>query len=175
VKDVFCFSEQNRHREITMTESSSIQATVQEIITTLKNKPGALLPILHSVQNALGYVPAESVSVIAKALNLSRAEVHGVISFYHYFRDTQPGKHTIHLCRAESCQAMGGKQLENHVRTRLGIDFHETSADGKFTLEPVYCLGNCACSPAMQIGEEIYGRMSAKKFDETINDMGELA
>jgi formate dehydrogenase subunit gamma len=175
VKDVFCFSEQNRHREITMTESSSIRATVQEIITTLKNKPGALLPILHSVQNALGYVPAESVPDIAKALNLSRAEVHGVISFYHYFRDTQPGKHTIHLCRAESCQAMGGKQLENHVKTRLGIDFHETTTDGKFTLEPVYCLGNCACSPAMQIGEEIYGRVSVTKFDETINDMGELA
>ncbi len=158
-----------------MTESSSIQATVQEIITTLENKPGALLPILHGVQNALGYVPAESVPAIAKALNLSRAEVHGVISFYHYFRDAQPGKHTIHLCRAESCQAMGGKQLENHVKARLGIDFHETTADGKFTLEPVYCLGNCACSPAMQIGEEIYGRVSAKKFDETINDMEELA
>ena len=158
-----------------MTESSSIQATVQEIITALKDKPGALLPILHGVQDALGYIPAESVPDIAKALNLSRAEVHGVISFYHYFRDTPPGKHTIHLCRAESCQAMGGKQLENHVKTRLGIDFHETTADGKFTLEPVYCLGNCACSPAMQIDEEIYGRVSAKRFDETINDMGELA
>jgi formate dehydrogenase subunit gamma len=123
----------------------------------------------------LGYVPAESVPAIAKALNLSRAEVHGVISFYHYFRDTPPGKHTIHLCRAESCQAMGGKQLEDHVKTRLGIDFHETTADGNFSLEPVYCLGNCACSPAMQIGEDIYGRVSAKKFDETINDIGELA
>ncbi|HEY5141312.1 MAG TPA: formate dehydrogenase subunit gamma [Methylococcales bacterium] len=158
-----------------MTESSLMQATVQEIITTLKNKPGALLPILHGVQNALGYVPAESVPVIAKALNLSRAEVHGVISFYHYFRDTKPGKHTIHLCRAESCQSMGAKQLENHVKTRLGIDFHETTADGKFSLEPVYCLGNCACSPAMQIGEEIYGRVSTKTFDETINDMEQLA
>jgi formate dehydrogenase subunit gamma len=158
-----------------MTESSRMQAIVQEIITTLKNKPGALLPILHGVQNALGYVPAESVQVIAKALNLSRAEVHGVISFYHYFRDTRPGKHTIHLCRAESCQSMGGKQLENHVKTRLGVDFHETTADGKFTLEPVYCLGNCACSPAMQIGEEIYGRVSATTFDETINNMEELA
>ena len=158
-----------------MTESSRTQATVQKILSTLKNKPGALLPILHGVQNALGYIPSGSVPEIAKALNFSRAEVHGVISFYHYFRDTQPGKHTIHLCRAESCQAMGGKQLESHVKTRLGIDFHETTADGKFSLEPVYCLGNCACSPAMQIDEEIYGRVSAKKFDETINDMGELA
>ena len=158
-----------------MTESSSMQATVQEIITNLKDKPGALLPILHGIQNALGYVPAETVPVIAKALNLSRAEVHGVITFYHYFRDTKPGKHTIHLCRAESCQAMGGKQLEAHVKTKLGIDFHETTADGQFSLEPVYCLGNCACSPAMQIGEEIYGRVSATTFDETINTVEELA
>ena len=153
-----------------MTESSCTQATVQEIITTLKNKPGALLPILHGVQNALGYVPPESVPTIAKALNLSRAEVHGVISFYHYFRDTPPGKHTIHLCRAESCQAMGGKQLEEHVKPQLGIDFHETTANGKFTLEPVYCLGNCACSPAMQIDEEIYGRVSIHSFDALINE-----
>ena len=158
-----------------MTESSSMQATVQEIITSLKDKPGALLPILHGIQNALGYVPAETVPVIATALKLSRAEVHGVITFYHYFRDTKPGKHTIHLCRAESCQAMGGKQLETHVKTKLGIDFHETTADGQFSLEPVYCLGNCACSPAMQIGEEIYGRVSAKTFDETINTVEELA
>lgn len=158
-----------------MTESSSLQATVQEIITSYKDKPGALLPILHGVQNALGYVPAECVPTIAKALNLSRAEVHGVISFYHYFRDTPPGKHTIHLCRAESCQSMGGKQLENHVKAKLGIDFHETTVDGKFTLEPVYCLGNCACSPAMQIDDEIYGRVSANRFDAAINETEILA
>jgi formate dehydrogenase subunit gamma len=160
---------------MTMTESSSTAATVQEIIASLKNKPGALLPILHGIQDALGYIPADSVPVIAQGLNLSRAEVHGVISFYHYFRDTPPGKQTIHLCRAESCQAMGGKQLEQHVKTRLGIDFHETTADGKFSLEPVYCLGNCACSPAMQIGEEIYGRVSANSFDAAINATEELA
>ncbi len=158
-----------------MTESSNMQATVQEITTALKDKPGALLPILHAIQDAMGYVPEESVPAIAKALNLSRAEVHGVISFYHYFRETKPGKHTIHLCRAESCQAMGGKQLEQHVKTRLGIDFHETTTDGKFSLEPVYCLGNCACSPAMQIGNEIYGRVSADSFDTAINETKELA
>ncbi len=158
-----------------MTESSNMQATVQQITAALKDKPGALLPILHAIQDALGFIPAESVPEIAKALNLSRAEVHGVISFYHYFRDTKPGEHTIHLCRAESCQSMGAKQLEKHVKTRLGIDFHETTADGKFTLEPVYCLGNCACSPAMQIDNEIYGRVSANSFDETINEVGELA
>jgi len=158
-----------------MTESSNIQVTVQTITTALKDKPGALLPILHAIQDALGYVPAESVPAIANALHLSRAEVHGVISFYHYFRDTPPGKHTIHLCRAESCQAMGGKDLENHVKTRLGIDFHETTADGQFSLEPVYCLGNCACSPAMQIGNEIYGRVTANSFDTTINETEALA
>ena len=158
-----------------MTEPSNIQATVQEITTALKDKPGALLPILHAIQDALGYVPAESVPAIALALNLSRAEVHGVISFYHYFRDTPPGKHTIHLCCAESCQAMGGKQLEKHVKARLGIDFHETTADGKFSLEPVYCLGNCACSPAMQIDEEIFGRVSANRFDAVVKETEELA
>ncbi len=154
-----------------MTESSTMQVTVQNITTSLKDKPGALLPILHAIQDTLGFVPDESIPTIAKALNLSRAEVHGVISFYHYFRNTKPGKKTIHLCRAESCQAMGGKHLENHVKSRLGIDFHETTADGQFSLEPVYCLGNCACSPAMQIGTEIYGRVSTESFDTTINEI----
>ena len=146
-------------REINMTEPSNTQLTVQKIAAALKDKPGALLPILHSIQDTLGYIPPESVGDIAKTLNLSRAEVHGVISFYHYFRDTPPGKQTIHLCRAESCQAMGSKKLEAHAKNTLGIDFHETTADGKFSLEPVYCLGNCACSPAMQIGDDIYGRV----------------
>jgi formate dehydrogenase subunit gamma len=150
-------------------------STVQEVITALKDKPGALLPILHGIQDALGYIPADSVPVIAKALNLSRAEVHGVISFYHYFRDTPPGKHTIHLCRAESCQAMGASRLEAHVKSKLGIDFHDTTEDGQFSLEPVYCLGNCACSPAMQIGHDIYGRVSASAFDDIINELEKSA
>jgi formate dehydrogenase subunit gamma len=154
-----------------MTEST-ITETVQTIIAELKDKQGALLPILHGVQDALGYIPSDSVPAIAEALNLSRAEVHGVISFYHYFRDTAPGKHTVHLCRAESCQSMGSNALEAHVKTKLGIDYHETTADGQFSLEPVYCLGNCACSPAMQIGSDIYGRVSADAFDDIINDLG---
>lgn len=158
-----------------MTESNSIQDTVQDVIATLKDKPGALLPILHGIQDALGYIPADSVPAIAQGLHLSRAEVHGVISFYHYFRDTPPGKQTVHICRAESCQAMGGKQLEQHVKDQLGIDYHETTADGQFSLEPVYCLGNCACSPAMQIGDDIYGRVSAQSFDAIINEKKELA
>jgi formate dehydrogenase subunit gamma len=152
--------------------ASTITETVQTIIAELKDKQGALLPILHGVQDTLGYIPSDSVPAIATALNLSRAEVHGVISFYHYFRDTPPGKHTVHLCRAESCQSMGGGKLEAYVKTKLGIDYHETTADSQFSLEPVYCLGNCACSPAMQIGEEIYGRVSADAFDDIINDLG---
>ncbi|MFZ2449526.1 MAG: formate dehydrogenase subunit gamma [Methylovulum miyakonense] len=151
-----------------MTDTSTMLSTVQEIATALKDKPGALLPILHGVQDALGYIPSDSIPVIAKALNLSRAEVHGVISFYHYFRETPPGKQTIHLCRAESCQAMGGNALANHVKSKLGVDFHETTADGEFSLEPVYCLGNCACSPAMQIGTDIYGRVTDELFDTLI-------
>lgn len=158
-----------------MIESSSIQATVEEIVNTLKIKAGALLPILHGIQNAIGYIPAESVPIIARALNLSRAEVHGVISFYHYFRDTKPGEHIIQLCRAESCQSMGGKHLESHVRSKLGIDYHETTTDGKFTLEPVYCLGNCACSPAMLIDNEIYGRVTADSFDTALYETEKLA
>jgi len=158
-----------------MAEQVATQTTVQNIIATLKDKPGALLPILHGVQDALGYIPADTIPEIAKALNLSRAEVHGVVSFYHYFRDTPPGKHTVHLCRAESCQSMGAKKLEAHVKAKLGIDYHETTADGNISLEPVYCLGNCACSPAMQIGKDIYGRVTVESFDQVIDSLGESA
>lgn len=159
-----------------MTELNAQQhASIANTIATLKDKPGALLPILHGIQDAVGYIPNEAVPEIAKALNLSRAEVHGVISFYHYFRDTPPGKHTVHLCRAESCQAMGGKQLESHIKAKLGIDYHQTTADGKFSLEPVYCLGNCACSPAMQIDKDIHGRVSNESFDAIINELGASA
>jgi formate dehydrogenase subunit gamma len=152
-----------------MTEKTMMQ-TVQTIVADLKDKPGALLPILHTVQNSLGYVPPETVPTIAKALNLSRAEVHGVISFYHYFRDTAPGKHTIHVCRAESCLAMGGKELENHIKNKLDIDYHGTTTDGNVSLEAVYCLGNCACSPAIQIDKDVYGRVSTTDFDEILKE-----
>jgi formate dehydrogenase subunit gamma len=152
-----------------MTESGASHAEVHDIIANLKDIPGALLPILHAIQDKLGYIPASTVPDIAQALNLSRAEVHGVISFYHYFRETPPGKTTVHLCRAESCQAKGAKALEAHVKNKLGIDYHETSADGKFSLEPVYCLGLCSVSPSMQIGEQLYGRANAELFDSVIS------
>jgi len=154
-----------------MTESSALNEAVQNAIAALKDQPGALLPILHSIQDALGYIPAETIPEIAKALNLSRAEVHGVVSFYHYFRDTPPGKYTLHVCQAESCQAMGSKHLANHIKNRLGIDFHQTTPDKQFSLEPVYCLGMCACSPALQIGKEVFGRVNADRFDAIVAEL----
>jgi formate dehydrogenase subunit gamma len=146
-----------------------IAQVVQDAVSRLRDKPGALLPVLHAIQDALGYVPASGVPLIAEGLNLSRAEVHGVISFYHYFRDTPPGRHTIHLCRAEACQAMNQRALEAHAKATLGVQFHETTADGTFSFEPVYCLGNCACSPAMMIDGELYGRVTPDRFDDIVS------
>ena len=147
---------------------SASEAVVARVLAERKQMAGGLLPVLHGVQDALGFVPPAAVPAIADALNLSRAEVHGVISFYHYFRDAPPGRHTIHLCRAEACQSMNARGLESHARARLGIGLHETTPDGKFSLEPVYCLGNCACSPAMMIDGELYGRVTPERFDETL-------
>ena len=155
-----------------MTEQNAQQQVIDKTIAALKDQPGALLPILHGLQDALGYIPEQSIPQIASALNLSRAEVHGVISFYHYFRQTPPGKHTVHVCRAESCQAMGSKALENHIKTRLKIDYHQTTEDGAISLEPVYCLGLCARSPAIQIDKAVYSQVTAEKFDSLVNEMG---
>jgi formate dehydrogenase subunit gamma len=158
-----------------MMEQQWDREAVQGILASLKDRPGALLPILHSIQDALGYVPPDSVPLIASELNLSRAEVHGVITFYHYFRDTPPGKQTIYICRAESCQSMGSEALESHVKQHLGVDYHETTADGVFSLEPVYCLGNCACSPSIMIDNEVYGRVTPQRFDDIIDIIRESA
>ena len=144
------------------------QAAVSGAVARLKDKPGALLPILHAVQDALGFVPAAAVPIIADGLNLSRAEVHGVISFYHYFRHTPPGRHTIHMCRAEACQSMNQRALESHARQKLGVDYHGTTANGAFSFEPVYCLGNCACSPAIMVDGELYGRVTPDRFDAIV-------
>ncbi len=142
---------------------------VDEIVAGLADKPGALMPVLHAVQERLGYIPAEAVPAIARGLNLSRAEVHGVISFYHDFHTHRPGRTVIRVCRAESCQAMGAVALAAHIQARLGIDFGQTSANGDFTLEPVYCLGNCACSPAIVVGDDLYGRVNSERFDEILS------
>ena len=151
---------------------SSLDRKTHEIVSTvvarLKGMPGALLPILHAIQDEIGHVPPAAVPVIADGLNLSRAEVHGAISFYHYFRVTPPGRHTIHLCRAEACQAMNQRALEAHAKKQLGVLFHQTTSNGAFSLEPVYCLGNCACSPAMMIDGELYGRVTPSRFDAIV-------
>ncbi len=142
--------------------------TVIELISPLKDQPGALLPMLHKIQSHYGFIPDEVVPQIASLLNISRADVHGVISFYHYFRHCKPGQHIIQICRAESCQAMGSAILEQHIKNTLSIDYNETTSDGLFTLEPVYCLGNCACSPSIAINDEVSGDMDANKFDSLI-------
>ena len=116
---------------------ASQRAAIMESCTRLKALPGALLPILHAIQDKLGFVPPDGVPVVAQELNLSRAEVHGVISFYNYFRTQRPGRHVMHLCRAEACQSVGAVELEKHAKLSLGIDFHGTTADGAVTLEPV--------------------------------------
>jgi formate dehydrogenase subunit gamma len=132
----------------------------------LKSSAGALMPILHAVQNELGFVPHEAVPIIARELNLSIAEVHGVLSFYHYFRKEAGGRHVVHLCRAEACQSVGATAVEAHAKRTLGIDFHGTTRDGAIRLEPVYCLGNCALGPSIMIDETLHGRVSTQRFDE---------
>lgn len=130
-----------------------------EIIERLKGTEGATLPILHALQETFGYVHNRAVEMMAAALNLSRAEVHGVVSFYHDFRRTPPGHHVVKLCRAEACQAVGADQLAARVRTALNVDWHETTADGRVTLEPVFCLGLCASGPAALVDGKLMGRL----------------
>ena len=147
-------------------DSIAIAKIIDEIVARVGDRPDALMPLLHAVQDRLGYIPADAVPEIARALNLSRAEIHGVISFYHDFRTAPAGRSIIRVCRAESCQAMGSVELAAHIQKRLGIEFGQTSADGDYTLEPVYCLGNCACSPAIVVGADIHGRVTPERFDE---------
>jgi formate dehydrogenase subunit gamma len=144
------------------------RTAVLEAVNQNRALEGSLLPILHAIQDRLGWIPPRTLPLIAFELNLTRAEVHGVVTFYHYFRQQQPGKHVIYLCRAEACQAVGATSLEAHAKRALGIDFHGTSGDGRYTLEPVYCLGNCATGPSLMIDRELHGRMTPERFDELI-------
>ena len=139
---------------------------VRESLAANQSLQGALLPVLHGVQDRLGWVPPKVVPVIAFELNLSRAEVHGVLSFYHYFRQAKPGQKVIYLCRAEACQAVGAVELEAHAKRRLGIGHHGTTTDGRYTLEPVYCLGNCACGPSLMIDKDLHAYVTPARFDE---------
>jgi formate dehydrogenase subunit gamma len=144
---------------------------VSKAVQKYADVPGGLLPLLHEIQAGLGFIPKDCVKIIASGMGLSRAEVHGVISFYHDFHDQPRGQKTVHVCRAEACQAMGSRILEAHVKARLGIDYGGTTTDGRFSLEPVYCLGNCACSPSVRIGDDVYARVDADRFDELLAEI----
>lgn len=144
------------------------RAATEKACAALKGLPGALLPILHAVQDELRYVPKDALPLIAEALNLTRAEVHGVVSFYHYFRTEKPGRCVLRICRAEACQSVGANALEAHAKRSLNIDFHGTTADGAITLEPVYCLGNCALGPSVLVEDRLVGRVDAQRFDELV-------
>lgn len=146
------------------------RAQIDIALARYRGHPGPLLQVLHAVQDGLGCIPAAAVPLIAQGLNLSRAEVHGVVTFYHRFRTAPAGRHTIQLCQAEACRAMHCEALTEHARRKLGVDFHGTTADGRFTLEPVYCLGNCACGPAMMLDGELHARVTADSFDALIDD-----
>ena len=154
--------------DINQSESPS----VSDLVDQHRELPGALLPLLHAIQGEMGYVPDSAVPVIAKSLNLSRAEVHGVISFYHDFKTHPVGLHTVQICRAEACQSMGSRSLEAHAKDSLGIEYHETTADGNITLEPVYCLGNCACSPSIRINDAVHARVDPDRFDALVAGLG---
>ena len=145
-------------------------AQVVERIQGLQHLPGALLPILHSLQEEFGYIDDAMIPLIAEGLNISHAEVHGVISFYHDFRRAPAGRHVLQICRAESCQSMGCNSLIEHVEKNLGVKLGETTADGNITLRPVYCLGNCALSPAVMLDGQPYGRVSAAVADSLIEN-----
>lgn len=150
---------------------TQVASRTTAIIEELKGLEGPLLPILHEIQEEFGHVPTESLPVIAEALNISNAEVHGVVTFYHDYRAHPAGRHVLKVCRAEACQSMGGDAIAAQIQQRLGIGFHETTKDNSVTLEPVYCLGLCACSPAAMLDGEVIGRLNADKIDEIVEEV----
>ncbi len=142
------------------------------IIEQHKDLEGPLLPIFHALQHTFGYVPQDSLPLIAEALNISRAEAHGVMSFYHDFRTSPAGRHVVKICRAEACQSVGADALSEAVLAKLGLDWHGTTENGSVTIEPVYCLGLCACGPAAMIDDKLHGRVSADRIDELLAEAG---
>ena len=155
---------------MTVSELERQHATTRAL-AEYADAPGALLPVLHAIQDALGYVPLASVDTIAERLNLSRADVHGVLSFYHDFRDAPPARHVIRLCRAEACQSMGGAALETALRKRLGLETSDHAANGSVMLVPAYCFGACACAPSATIDGILHGRLDGARLDELLHEM----
>jgi formate dehydrogenase subunit gamma len=165
-----------------MSESETAPATAawdaeaaRAIVQDRRHLPGALLPVLHALHDRFGFIPKPAVSLLAEELNVSRADVHGVISFYHYFRRTPPGRHQVALCRAEACQAMGAEALVERACARLGVALHGTTNDGRVSLDPVYCLGNCALAPAAMIDGRVYGRLDAPRLDALLDALEDAA
>jgi formate dehydrogenase subunit gamma len=151
--------------------SAETEALVQGIIATHRNVQGAALPILQAVQEAIGYVPEDAIPAIAEALNVTRAEMHGVVTFYHDFRREAAGRHVLKLCRAEACQSAGGNIISERIRRKLGIGFGETSADGRVTLDAVYCLGLCATAPSAMLDGKVIGRIDPERADRIVAEV----
>ncbi len=149
---------------------SAVSERISEIVAANAGREGPLLPILHEIQHEFGHVPEDSVAVIATGLNLSRAEVHGVISFYHDFRKAPAGRHVLKICRAEACQSMGAEALGERARRLLGLDWGETSPDGRVTLEPIYCLGLCACAPAAMLDGKLKARLTEASLEALVKE-----
>ncbi|MGE4373200.1 MAG: formate dehydrogenase subunit gamma [Xanthobacter sp.] len=137
-----------------------------QVIAEYQHLEGAAMPMLHAVQETFGYVPDPVIPMIAEQLNVSRAEVYGVVTFYHDFRREPPGRHVVKLCAAEACQSMGAKALAAHAEERFGVSMGETTPDGAVTLEPIYCLGLCACAPSALVDGRLVGRLDADAIDE---------
>ncbi|HEV7899341.1 MAG TPA: formate dehydrogenase subunit gamma [Planosporangium sp.] len=146
----------------------SLEQQVRSVVAAHRGERGALLPILHGIQSELGHVDPAVIPILADELNLSRAEVYGVVTFYHDFRQTPPGRTTVRICRAEACQAVGAAALADHAQARLGLSFGETSADGAVTLEQAFCFGNCALGPAVQVGDRLHGRVDPARLDSLL-------
>ena len=154
-----------------MLDSADLETRLQEILALHQGQEGALLPILHAIQAAFGHIPEAALPLIAQDQGLSKAEVYGVLTFYHDFRTRPAGRHVLKLCRAEACQAQGGTRLSDLARRKLGLDWHETSADGRVTLEPVFCLGLCACGPAAMVDGRLVGRLDEAGLDRIIGGL----
>jgi formate dehydrogenase subunit gamma len=146
------------------------QERAAQIIEAHRHLDGAALPILHAMQQEFGYIDRAAVPLVAAALNLSRAEVHGIVSFYHDFREAPPGQHILKLCRAEACQSMGADALAERARDRLRVGWRETTPDGRVTLEPVFCLGLCACAPAAMLDDRVFGGLDRARLDRLIDE-----
>ena len=155
----------------TQTEVTDVVPRTAAVVAEHRHLEGPLLPILHAVQAEFGFVPRDSLPVIASALNISNAEAHGVATFYHDYRSQPAGRHVLKLCQAEACQSMGADTIAALVKAALGIGFHETASDGSVTLEPVYCLGLCACAPAAMLDGEVLGRVDQDAIDEIVAEV----